>query len=243
MTSRLNVCICCNISCASFQWVIAAWRGGSADRCARRCGSGAFARANSRWPPRCWTRSSTPQRNCWPPTRGAGGAGTPGRTDRAQPAPLRDGSSGAGARGAAGADQFQRRTGCAAAVQPRALPNPLRAPQKALWAALLLSLARDLVPEPPGRREPRAIKRRPKYPFLTRPRQQGAVVGAGVLAAAITVMQQARLGSPVARGPSAARPGRGPSSARGQRPSRRRAGCRDPAPRPERASLRPSGYT
>ena len=44
--------------------------------------------------------------------------------------------------------------------------------KKALWAALLLSLARDLVPERPGRREPRAIKRRPKYPFLTRPRQQ-----------------------------------------------------------------------
>lgn len=44
--------------------------------------------------------------------------------------------------------------------------------KKALWAVLLLSLARDLVPERPGRREPRAIKRRPKYPFLTRPRQQ-----------------------------------------------------------------------
>ena len=44
--------------------------------------------------------------------------------------------------------------------------------KKELWAALLLSLARDLVPERPGRREPRAIKRRPKYPFLTRPRHQ-----------------------------------------------------------------------
>jgi hypothetical protein len=44
--------------------------------------------------------------------------------------------------------------------------------KKELWAALLLSLARDLVPERTGRREPRAIKRRPKYPFLTRPRQQ-----------------------------------------------------------------------
>lgn len=44
--------------------------------------------------------------------------------------------------------------------------------KKALWAALLWSLARDLVPERPGRREPRAIKRRPKYPLLTRPRQQ-----------------------------------------------------------------------
>lgn len=44
--------------------------------------------------------------------------------------------------------------------------------KKELWAALLWSLARDLVPERPGRREPRAIKRRPKYPLLTRPRQQ-----------------------------------------------------------------------
>ena len=44
--------------------------------------------------------------------------------------------------------------------------------KRELWAALLLSLARDLVPERPGRREPRAIKRRPKYPLLTRPRQQ-----------------------------------------------------------------------
>ena len=44
--------------------------------------------------------------------------------------------------------------------------------KKELWAALLQTLARDLVPERPGRREPRAIKRRPKYPFLTRPRQQ-----------------------------------------------------------------------
>ncbi len=44
--------------------------------------------------------------------------------------------------------------------------------KKELWAALLLSLARDLVPARPGRREPRAVKRRPKYPRLTRPRQQ-----------------------------------------------------------------------
>jgi len=44
--------------------------------------------------------------------------------------------------------------------------------KKQLWAALLLTLARDLVPERPGRREPRAVKRRPKYPFLTLPRRQ-----------------------------------------------------------------------
>ena len=36
---------------------------------------------------------------------------------------------------------------------------------------LLLNLARDLVPWRPGRREPRAIKRRPKaFPLLNRPR-------------------------------------------------------------------------
>lgn len=44
--------------------------------------------------------------------------------------------------------------------------------KKQLWAALLLTLARDLVPERPGRREPRAIKHRPKYQLLTRPRHQ-----------------------------------------------------------------------
>ena len=44
--------------------------------------------------------------------------------------------------------------------------------KKEIWTALLLSLARDLLPERPGRRAPRAIKRRPKYPFLTQPRQQ-----------------------------------------------------------------------
>ena len=44
--------------------------------------------------------------------------------------------------------------------------------KKSCGAALLLSLARDLVPEQPGRRQPRALKRRPKYPFRTRPRQQ-----------------------------------------------------------------------
>jgi hypothetical protein len=39
--------------------------------------------------------------------------------------------------------------------------------KKKLWAALLLALARDLVPKRPGRREPRAVKRRPKYDLLT----------------------------------------------------------------------------
>jgi hypothetical protein len=44
--------------------------------------------------------------------------------------------------------------------------------KKELWAALLLTLASDLVPERPARREPRAVKRRPKYDLLNRPRAQ-----------------------------------------------------------------------
>jgi hypothetical protein len=44
--------------------------------------------------------------------------------------------------------------------------------RRKLWAVLLLTLARDLVPERPGRREPRAVKRRPKYDRLNRPRAQ-----------------------------------------------------------------------
>jgi hypothetical protein len=45
--------------------------------------------------------------------------------------------------------------------------------RRQLWEDLLLNLARDLVPLRPGRREPRAIKRRPKpFPLLNRPRRQ-----------------------------------------------------------------------
>src|SRR5208282_3040740 len=44
--------------------------------------------------------------------------------------------------------------------------------QRRLIRDLLRVLALDLVPERPGRREPRAVKRRPKpYPLLTEPRQ------------------------------------------------------------------------
>jgi hypothetical protein len=40
-----------------------------------------------------------------------------------------------------------------------------------LWDELVRQILRDLVPHRPGRREPRAVKRRPKpYPLLTRPR-------------------------------------------------------------------------
>ena len=45
--------------------------------------------------------------------------------------------------------------------------------RRQLWDDLLLNLARDLVPLRPGRREPRAVKRRPKpFPLLTKPRHQ-----------------------------------------------------------------------
>jgi hypothetical protein len=45
--------------------------------------------------------------------------------------------------------------------------------QRQLVAELLRVVARDQVPDRPGRREPRAVKRRPKpYPWLNRPRHQ-----------------------------------------------------------------------
>ncbi len=45
--------------------------------------------------------------------------------------------------------------------------------RRQLWEDLLLNLARDLVPARPARREPRAVKRRPKaYPLLNKPRHQ-----------------------------------------------------------------------
>ena len=44
--------------------------------------------------------------------------------------------------------------------------------QRRLIQDLLRLLALDLVPERPGRREPRAVKRRPKpYQWLTKPRR------------------------------------------------------------------------
>lgn len=47
-----------------------------------------------------------------------------------------------------------------------------RRQREKLWGDLLQTLSRDLVPEQPGRREPRAVKRRPKYPLLTHSRHQ-----------------------------------------------------------------------
>jgi hypothetical protein len=50
---------------------------------------------------------------------------------------------------------------------------PNRKLRRQLWEDLLLNLARDLVPLRPNRREPRAVKHRPKaYPLLNRPRRQ-----------------------------------------------------------------------
>src|SRR5882724_836389 len=45
--------------------------------------------------------------------------------------------------------------------------------RRQLWEDLLLNLVRDLVPLRPNRKEPRAVKRRPKaYPLLNRPRHR-----------------------------------------------------------------------
>ena len=45
--------------------------------------------------------------------------------------------------------------------------------RRELWAELLSTLAADLVPERPGRREPRAVKRKKnKYPRLDAPRNK-----------------------------------------------------------------------
>ncbi len=45
--------------------------------------------------------------------------------------------------------------------------------RRLLWDDLLLNLVRDLVPQRPGRQEPRAVKRRPKaYPLLNKPRRK-----------------------------------------------------------------------
>jgi hypothetical protein len=50
---------------------------------------------------------------------------------------------------------------------------PSNKKRQELWAALRRTLADDLVPERPGRREPRAVKRkRNKYPRLSTPRRQ-----------------------------------------------------------------------
>ena len=45
--------------------------------------------------------------------------------------------------------------------------------RQAIYQEMLATIARDLVPDRPGRREPRCLKRRPKaYPFMTKPRRK-----------------------------------------------------------------------
>jgi hypothetical protein len=44
--------------------------------------------------------------------------------------------------------------------------------RRQLWERLLLILAADLVPERPGRKEPRAVKKRSKYPHLNKSRHR-----------------------------------------------------------------------
>lgn len=47
-----------------------------------------------------------------------------------------------------------------------------RGQRRQLWQRLLQTLATDLVPERPGREEPRAVKKRSKYPHLNKSRHQ-----------------------------------------------------------------------
>ena len=59
--------------------------------------------------------------------------------------------------------QFSQAAACARSQKKR----------RQLWAELLATLAADLVPERPGRREPRAVKRKKnKYPRLNAPRRK-----------------------------------------------------------------------
>jgi len=53
------------------------------------------------------------------------------------------------------------------------IPMRQRTKRLDVYARMLETIATDLLPERPGRREPRCVKRRPKaYPFMTSPRSQ-----------------------------------------------------------------------
>jgi hypothetical protein len=53
------------------------------------------------------------------------------------------------------------------------VPMRQRKKRHDIYARMLETIATDLVPERPGRREPRCLKRRPKaYPFMTKPRSR-----------------------------------------------------------------------
>jgi hypothetical protein len=55
-------------------------------------------------------------------------------------------------------------------VLPQVRGPGKRTKQRALWRQLLQILAADVIPERPGRREPRAVKNKSQYPRLTKPR-------------------------------------------------------------------------
>ena len=65
-------------------------------------------------------------------------------------------------------DSFRQWSCAMAQLQPRAGGKRRRE----MWQRLLETLRADAVPERPGRREPRAVKRRPKYDWLNKPRHQ-----------------------------------------------------------------------
>lgn len=53
------------------------------------------------------------------------------------------------------------------------LPDSQKKKRQAIYQEMLATIAADLVPDRPGRREPRCLKRRPKaYPFMTKPRRR-----------------------------------------------------------------------
>jgi hypothetical protein len=53
------------------------------------------------------------------------------------------------------------------------LPTRQRKKRRSLYAQMLEIIAKDLLPDRPGRREPRCLKRRPKaFPLMTKPRRQ-----------------------------------------------------------------------
>jgi hypothetical protein len=54
----------------------------------------------------------------------------------------------------------------------RLRPNAGDKRRREIWAHFLQTLRADAVPARPGRREPRAVKRRPKYDWLNKPRSQ-----------------------------------------------------------------------
>ena len=52
------------------------------------------------------------------------------------------------------------------------VPFSQKKKRQAIYQEMLATIAADLIPERPGRREPRCVKRRPKaYPFMTKPRR------------------------------------------------------------------------